>query len=98
MPSLVKARGLVQYSKKNIGFPLPSMVDREIIAQESTHNPLKVNICSLKDAVFDRVLRRSSLEFIGCARHLWIETLKLLGALQLGYSTRVEGQCERHRT
>jgi len=59
------------------------MVDREIITQEPTHNPLKVNICILKDAIFDGVLRRSSLEFIGCASHLWIETLKLLGALQL---------------
>ena len=70
-----------RYSKDDIVFGFPAVVDGEIVTEESMDDPFKVDFRIFHDVLFDGIFGGCSCEIVGCTWHLWIETLELFGTL-----------------
>src|SRR5277367_5688604 len=90
------------YSKKDIRFIFPAMVDGEIVTQKSTHHPLKINHRILQISLLNCIFCTRSSEFLRPTLHLRIKSLKHFRSLDtLSNATQLRwgggGQCERRR-
>src|SRR5271154_4680652 len=87
------------YSKKDIRFIFPSMVDGEIVTQKSTHNPLKINHRILQISLLNGILCTRSSKLVCPTLHFRIKSLKHFWSLHTINTPQQNcgeggGQCE----